>query len=90
MEAVSDEFMQETYEIFKAVYDGDATACYSLGEYYAVVDETKQSHRRSSRIVEVALDATVEIDCCACDLRGENQRNQQVHESGPDTGTTQS
>ena len=41
MEAVSDEFMQETYEIFKAVYDGDATACYSLGEYYAVVDEDK-------------------------------------------------
>ena len=42
MEAVSDEFMQEKYEIFKAgCDDGDATACYSLGEYYAVVDEDK-------------------------------------------------
>ena len=39
--------------------------------------------------VEVALDAAVEIDCCAGDQRGESQSYQQVHESGSKSGVAQ-
>lgn len=42
MEPISDEFMREKYETFLAgCEDGDPTACYSLGEYFAVVEENK-------------------------------------------------